>query len=98
MLQHHDTDLDRALDRLYLDGAVSIPWDHLYIWFNVDRLSKGAYREIKQRWEKRCTYYGYKKAPALSILQGNNSYPYLLRIIREPFQPGEDLVRLDSEI
>ena len=96
-MRHHDADLDRALDRLYLEGAVAIPWDHLYIWFNVDRLSKGAYREILKRWEELCSNYGYKHAPALSILRGDNWYPYLLRIIREPFKGREQVVPFDSE-
>lgn len=89
MLKHHDAELDRALDRLYLEGAVSIPWDYLYMWFNADRLGKGAHRDILRRWEELCTItYGYSSAPTLSILQGKN---HLLTILREPFK-GEAII------
>lgn len=92
MQRHHEADLDRALDRLYLEGAVSIPWDYLYLWFNADRLGKGAYRELRRRWEELCTTtYAHSAAPELSILKSNTS---LLTIFRKPFKGREHVIPL----
>lgn len=92
MQRHHDADLDRALDRLYLEGAVSIPWDHVYLWFNADRLGKGAYRELQRRWEELCTTtYDHSEAPDLSILESNTN---LLTIFRKPFKGQEKVIPL----
>lgn len=88
MLKHHDAELDRALDRLYVQGAVAILWIDLYLWFNAHRLSKGAYREILRRWKELCTVtYGYSKAPKLSILK--TSMPYLI-IYRDVFKEDDE--------
>jgi len=97
MLRHHEAALDHALDRLYLDDAVSIEWDDPYIWFNVDRIGKNVYREILQQWVARCEYYGYSTAPPLHLLTTTNLFPYRLRITRDPF-PYEKLESFESFI
>ena len=92
MQRHHEADLDRALDRLYLEGAVSIPWDYLYLWFNADRLGRGAYRELKRRWDELCKItYRDSEVPELSILKSNTSF---LTIFRKPFKKREELIPL----
>ena len=92
MQRHHDADLDRALDQLYLEGAVSIPWDYLYLWFNTDRLGKKSYRELQSRWEELCkTTYDESEAPELSILKSNTS---ILTIFRKPFRGEEEVISL----
>ena len=95
MEKRHEMDLDRALERLALQGAVSIPWDELYFWFNADRLGKTAYREIIRRWEDLCLEtWKYSKAPGLSVLRTHNS---LLTLLREPFkEEDEEIVPLAS--
>jgi hypothetical protein len=96
MLKHHDAALASALERLYLGGAVSVPWDDLYMWFNVERLTKTVHREIQERWEELCTYYGHTHAPELSILQADHAFPYALRIVRKLFK-DEKLVPFYSQ-
>ena len=94
MRRHHDADLDRALDQLYLEGAMSIPWDHVYLWFNADRLGKGAYRELQKRWEDLCiNIYKHSVAPELSILESNT---HLLTIFRKPFKGQEKVIPLSK--
>lgn len=95
MHKRHEADLERALDRLMLQGAVSIPWDELYIWFNAERLSKAMYKEIIEHWKELCTEtWQYKKVPELSVLKTNTS---LLTIFREPFEEeDEEIVLLQS--
>ncbi len=92
MQRHHDADLYRALDRLYLEGAVSIPWDYLYLWFNTARLGKGAYRELQSRWEELCTTtYAESEAPELSVLKSKTSF---MTIFRKPFNGEEEVIPL----
>src|SRR5256885_16377818 len=95
MERRNEADLERALDRLALQGSVSIPWDELYIWFNANRLGKTAYREINRRWEVLCLETSeYSKAPQLSVFKTHNS---LLTILREPFkEEDEEIVLLSS--
>ena len=90
MKKHHEADLERALDRLLLHGAVSIVWDDLYIWFNSTRLTKVAYREILRRWEELCLETcEYSVAPKLSVLRTHNSF---LTILREAIKEEEEEV------
>lgn len=89
---HHEVALNQALDKLYLEGAISIPWHQLYLWFNAERLSKGVYREIVQRWEMLCERRGYDSAPELYVLDGKGQHA--LRVRREPFKTDEKIVRL----
>lgn len=66
MQKHHEAELMTTLDELYLRGATSIRWEKLYLWFNVDRLSKNAYRQIMEKWEELTVeVYGAKPAPAI---------------------------------
>jgi|CXWL01.1.fsa_nt_gi hypothetical protein len=92
MQRHHEAGLDQALDELYLKGAVSVSWDYLYLWFNADRLSKGAYRELQRRWDELCTItHAHSEVPELSVLKTNNSF---ITIIRKPFKEQEKLISL----
>jgi hypothetical protein len=68
MRRHHEVALEQALDELYLHGATSIRWEHLYCWFNATRLGRNAYREIISRWEELCAYYDHKEVPKLTVL------------------------------
>jgi hypothetical protein len=84
MERHHEMQLSIALDRLYLEGATSIRWDHLYHWFKAQRLGKGSYRDIQRRWEELCTItYGHKSAPELTVLQWKDKPT--LTLMRKPF-------------
>lgn len=95
MQRRHEEDLDRALDRLYLEGAVSIPWDYLYHWFNADRLGKGAYGGLQRRWVELCKMADTRtEAPELSLLETNTS----LTIFRKPFKGQEKVISLAERI
>jgi len=81
MDKRHEFELLRALDRLYIDGAVCISWAEIYLWFNAERLAKGAYREIFDQWKElvvKC--YGHSKAPELEVLTESS----MLRLRRGP--------------
>ena len=74
MDRQHEVALQQALDEVYLDGATSIRWDYLYLWFKAKRLSKTSYREIQNRWDEMCTAYERDKAPPLSILSRDHTF------------------------
>lgn len=88
MEQHHEVALDLAMDELYLQGATSILKDRLYLWFNAERLNKGAYRFIIRRWEKLCERYEHDEVPELSVLEFQGS---TLNIRRGTFE-GEKIL------
>lgn len=91
--KHHQAELSTILDRLYLDGAVSLPWSQVYLWFNAERLGKGSYRTIRDRWNELCVeIYGHETAPDVIVLESDQSR---LNLRREPFD-GERLVRLED--
>ena len=94
MERHHENQLYIALDHLYGEGVVTIRWDQLYLWFNTDRLSKNAYREIIRRWEELCTVtYEHDSAPELSVIHWDGKPT--LTLLREPFD-GEQRVSLSE--
>lgn len=86
MESHHEAQLNSAIDQLYLEGATTIRWDQMYLWFDADRLGKTAYREIIKRWEQFCSKQGYS-APDLSVLHWPGKPT--LTLIREPFEDEE---------
>ena len=87
MTRHHEVALYTALDRLYLEGAVAIQWEQLYLWFDAERLGRGAYRELQQVWEEVCTKYGHTNAPELKILKSRSTI--YLRLFRDPLDGPE---------
>jgi hypothetical protein len=87
MERHHEAQLHQALDQLYIEGVTCIRWDQIYLWFNADRLSKGAYRELIRRWEELCTTYGHDNAPTLEVF--HYSGKPTLTLLRTPFDKEE---------
>jgi hypothetical protein len=93
MERHHEAALLHTLDQLYLEGAVSIPKERLYLWFDQQRLTKGVYRELVTRWEDLCTVtYHWDVAPELFVLHFDTP---MLNLRRERFD-GEELVPLSE--
>jgi hypothetical protein len=78
MERHHEAALLNALDDLYLDGFTVVRWDHMYMWFNAQRIGKGAYREIQSRWEELCSKRGFDPAPVLKVIDYNKRPTLLL--------------------
>lgn len=89
METHHESSLSNALDNLYLNGAVSIPLDDLYLWYNVERLGKGAWRDIIRRWKDRCKIYDHFSAPEISVLHHGIGQS-MLTLKREAFKDKKD--------
>jgi hypothetical protein len=52
MIKRHDEQLWARIDQLYANGTTFISFGELYHWYNIDRLAKSPWRDIKARWEQ----------------------------------------------
>jgi len=52
MLRRHSEQLFQRLDELYANGTTYISWGELYHWYNIKRLAKTPWRDIKGGWEQ----------------------------------------------
>lgn len=52
MIKRHEDQLWSRLDTLYANGTTSMSWGELYHWYNMERLRKGPWRDLKLRWEQ----------------------------------------------
>ncbi len=70
MRRDHESSLNAALDQLYLQGSTAILWEHLYLWYNVQRLNRNVYRDLIERWQRLCEEYGHseREIPELECL------------------------------
>jgi hypothetical protein len=50
MLKRHEDQLWARLDELYANGTTYISWNELYHWYNIQRIAKAPWRDIKARW------------------------------------------------
>jgi hypothetical protein len=81
MRRDHEAGLNAALDQLYLQGSAAILWEHLYLWYNAHRLSKGVFSDIIERWQALCEGYGYSEdeIPELEEIQSSDTWLLLCR-------------------
>src|SRR5438309_1592865 len=94
MERHHEVQINSALEQLYLEGATSIRWDQLYLWFNAHRLSKTSFREIIRRWNELCALYGHPSAPELMVFHWPDKPT--LTLIRKPISNKEKIQLLSK--
>jgi len=52
MIKRHEEQLWARLDQLYANGTTFISWGELYHWYNIQRIAKAPWRDIKARWEQ----------------------------------------------
>lgn len=52
MIKRHEDQLWARLDQLYANGTTYISWGELYHWYNIQRIAKAPWRDIKARWEQ----------------------------------------------
>jgi hypothetical protein len=52
MLKRHDSQLWARLDELYANGITFISFGEVYHWYNIQRLAKAPWRDLKARWEE----------------------------------------------
>lgn len=52
MLKRHIDQLWGRLDELYANGTTFISYGELYHWYDIQRIVKAPWRDIKTRWEQ----------------------------------------------
>jgi hypothetical protein len=52
MLKRHVDQVWARLDELYANGTTFLSWGEIYHWYNVDRISKTPWRDLKARWDE----------------------------------------------
>ncbi len=52
MLKRHSDQIWARLDELYVNRTVFIGWAELYHWYNLERIHKKPWRDLKIRWEE----------------------------------------------
>jgi hypothetical protein len=52
ILKRHVDQVWGRLDELYANGTTFISWGELYHWYNVERISKTPWRDLKARWDE----------------------------------------------
>jgi len=52
MLKRHAEQVWNRLDQLYADGTPYISYGELYHWYDVKKIKKTPWRDIRNRWEE----------------------------------------------
>lgn len=52
MKERHAYQVWARLDQLYTNGTTYLSWQEIYNWYNVDRISKAPWRDLRERWQK----------------------------------------------
>lgn len=50
MRKDHDYELTRRLEKIITDGCAFISWNELYLWYGMQKLAAGTYRDLANRW------------------------------------------------
>ena len=50
MLRRYEDALSNRLDKVAEHGWAFIAWWEMYLWYNVDRLGKNVWRDIRDRF------------------------------------------------
>ncbi|WP_036244283.1 hypothetical protein [Methylobacter tundripaludum] len=75
MLKRHVEQLWTRLDELYSNGTTFISYGELYHWYDVKRINKTPWRDIKARWEDLLEEKGEKYAdPQIAEVPGGISF------------------------
>ena len=52
MIKRHSAQIWQRLDELYSNGTTYISFGELYHWYDVQKIKKTPWRDIKARWEE----------------------------------------------
>lgn len=52
MQKRHDDEITNRLEEILTVGCTFISWNELYLWYGVQKLAAGTYRDISIRWDE----------------------------------------------
>jgi hypothetical protein len=52
MQKRHDDELTNRLEKILTDGCTYVSWNELYLWYGVQKLAVGTYRDLAMRWDE----------------------------------------------
>jgi hypothetical protein len=77
MIKRHENQLWTRLDELYANGITFISFGEVYHWYNIKRLAKTPWRDLKARWEELLEEKGEKYTdPQVAEVMGGYSLFY----------------------
>ena len=77
MTKRHDNQLWERLDELYANGTTFISFGEVYHWYNIRRLAKRPWRDLKAKWEELLEEKGLKYVdPQVAEVGGGYSFFY----------------------
>jgi hypothetical protein len=95
MRRHHEIEFAQMIDKLYSDGAVTVRWDHLYLWFGTERITKSVWQRIYQAFADLSTeLHPTVEVPTLWVYKHPNS----MTLVREIYKAdGASMLTADGE-
>lgn len=61
MGKKHSDVLTCRLEEILTTGATFISWNELYLWYGVQKLAAGTYRDLSNRWDEIADEWEEKK-------------------------------------
>ena|SRR6266581_6383611 len=78
MIKRHADQVWARLDGLYANGTTFISLGEIYHWYNIRRLAKAPWRDLKAKWEELLDEKGEKYVdPQITEVAGGYSFFYL---------------------
>ena len=86
MQKRHEDQVWARLDELYANGTTFISWGEIYHWYNIERINKLPWRDLKRRWDDLIEEKGKKEPdPLVAKIEGGIA----LFFSRKPEKLGE---------
>jgi len=81
MIKRHADQLWERLDQLYANGTTFISLGEMYHWYNIQRLAKEPWRDLKGKWESLLEEKGAEHIfyPKVANVHGGFSFFYAAR-------------------
>jgi hypothetical protein len=48
----HEETLTSRLEEAALHGCAHITWEEMYLWYSVQKIAAGTWRDLARRWDK----------------------------------------------
>ncbi|MBE1160924.1 hypothetical protein [Dyella acidiphila] len=93
MQRHHEIEFAQFMEAIFLNGAASMRWDRVCMWFNAEQVGDTEWKQIHAKWLEVCKANGYVDDVAPIFCYTN---PSALVIVREGFG-DEDVIEITAE-